>query len=180
MRTPVVVEKDGKQERRMKTSLYAATKLVTWISPLGYKTKNYWTHMKENSTVIVCHQDPFLIEDTLKETARIFADAVLGKNMEERFANMGLGRYYFGNTTPYERGSAAVGDWGQKIASMVAFPGLDLFLKPDRFPEVEAQTSSLPTFQQNYRHMVGMRLAKAPIEPPLQPAAQEEKAENKS
>ncbi len=75
--------------------------------------------MTGRSKVTIIHQDPFLIESTLKEISKIFEKAVRWDSKTEELSvlkeRVGLFRYLFAQSTPFNRGSAAIGEWFQDV-----------------------------------------------------------------
>jgi hypothetical protein len=132
--------------------LYAVTQYLTWLY------RDFVTHpvdrMLECSTVMVLHQDNFLIDDTLKEIALIFAKAVLAnqENQSDLEQNTGLLRHYFANNMPCERGSASIGEMFE--GSIYGARDLEVHYNPKKQIDLEALTSPLLSlFMENYRNM---------------------------
>jgi hypothetical protein len=71
--------------------------------------------MKNRSTAIVIHQDPFLIDPTLQEIAKVFEKCMLWNREKETLQDLKnrvfLFRFLYANCMPNSRGDGAIGDW---------------------------------------------------------------------
>jgi hypothetical protein len=118
--------------------MFATTQYLTWLY------RDHVSHpvdrMLESSTVMLLHQDNFLINDTLQEIAHIFANTVLAsKDLFKARAN--LFRYYFAHNMPCDRGSSAISE----IFEMALYEARDLSItyNPKKLVDLEALTSPL-------------------------------------
>lgn len=72
----------------------------------------------DRECVMVMHQDPFLVETTLQEISHLFQTAILWTSdlgIEKLQDQTALIRYLFALCMPFKRGSAAAGEWLDKI-----------------------------------------------------------------
>lgn len=71
--------------------------------------------MKDNSTIVIIHQDPFLVEETLHAIAQVFESAVSWNSakdsLEDLKGRVALLRFSYAHCMPCFRGDGAVGDW---------------------------------------------------------------------
>lgn len=86
--------------------------LMTWAY------QNYiedpFERMVKHSKLFILHQDPLFREESLAECTRLFVEILeTGKSLEEKDLKekMALFRYIFAHGMPYQRGSAAIGEW---------------------------------------------------------------------
>ncbi|WP_068470870.1 hypothetical protein [Candidatus Protochlamydia phocaeensis] len=140
--------------------MYAMTQYLTWLyrdfqqPPID--------RMLKYSTVMVIHQDNFLIDETLQEIALLFANAVLCETnkLEDLQAASGLFRHYFANCMPTERGSASIGEWLE--GSIYHAHGYKIKYNKDRQIDLEALTTPLLSdFIKDYPSMLTVE----PIKP---------------
>lgn len=107
------------------------------------------------SKVMILHQDPFLIEPTLKEIAKIFAKALQWdrKDQRELLHQMALMRYLFAHAMPFSRGSSAIGEWMEvAMFRTLGFSKFDYNL--DRHIDLEALSSiSLSQYTKKYEEI---------------------------
>ncbi|WP_068468991.1 hypothetical protein [Candidatus Protochlamydia phocaeensis] len=106
----------GKVRLEMNGKMYALSEYITWT---------YQDHQTDpverikRSVVVIMHQDQFLIDETLEETAKLFEKAMQwDSSTGDRQAFMeqvALIRYLFAHCMPYQRGSAAIGEWLEKL-----------------------------------------------------------------
>jgi hypothetical protein len=133
--------------------MYAVSQVLTWLY------RDFKQHpierMKKNSTVMILHQDVFLIDATLREIAKIFAQAVLcdKKELNELKSRIALFRYYFAHAMPFERGSAAIAEWFE--TALYAHHQLILHYNREKMVDLEALTTySLSEFVEKYDSMI--------------------------
>jgi len=92
---------------------YATSKYLTWTYT------NYVTdpaiRMRNCATIFIIHQDTFLIDETLREIAKIFAQAVkwnrTTESLKELKNRVSLMRFLYSHCMPSARGDGAIGDW---------------------------------------------------------------------
>lgn len=99
--------------------------------------------MVQCSTMLLIHQDPFLVEETLPEIAKFFADAVLwdGKEIADLKEKIAKFRYLFAHTTPFSRGSASIAEWFEQI--LYQFHGFEVDYNNEVMIDLEAFSSPL-------------------------------------
>lgn len=98
--------------------MYALGYFLTWYYK-DYDSHEVWGQslhrMVNNSCVTLVHTDIFLIEPLLKKIASIFEQAVHWDKEKESIQTLkervNFFRYLFAYTSPFIRGSAAVGEW---------------------------------------------------------------------
>lgn len=141
---------------QMDEKLYPSTQCLTWLY------RDFVTHpvdrMLKYSTVMVIHQDNFLIEPALLENAHIFAKAVLSDrdNKNELEQNTGLLRYYFANTMPCERGSSSIGEMFEGAIYLTR----DLEVQYNAKNQIDLESVTTPLlshFMKNYRDMIDLK-----------------------
>lgn len=101
------------QRIEMDGALYALSKLMTFGNCDG-SSEEMWAH----SEVACLHQDRFLIERTMAEAEKYFDKAkswTPDKPQAELVENVGMMLYLYSHAMPYQRGSAAIGEWLEKI-----------------------------------------------------------------
>lgn len=86
--------------------------LLTWV----YRnfSDNPFDRMIKHSVLFVLHQDPHLIQESLEECARLFTQIIKEKNSiseSDLIEKIALLRYIFAHAMPFQRGSAAIGEW---------------------------------------------------------------------
>lgn len=118
---------------------YATTQFFTWLYR-DLKTDPV-DRMLKHSKVILIHQDNFLIDDTLQETAKIFAKAVLAPDKDKFKIQANLFRYYFAQAMPCERGSSAMGEMFE--GSLYGARDLSITYNPKKQIDLEALISPL-------------------------------------
>ncbi len=93
--------------------LYALSRYLTWLYQ-DYQTDPV-ERMAKRSIGIIVHQDPFLIEATLQEIAKVFEKAILWDratdSLQELKNRVALLRFLYAHCMPCVRGDGAVGDW---------------------------------------------------------------------
>jgi hypothetical protein len=105
----------GKVRIEIDKKMYALSEYLTWT--YQDHTTDPVERMK-HSTVVIIHQDEFLIEPTVKEISSIFEKAILWNKEKDSIETLkkevALIRYLFAHSMPYSRGSAAIGEWIEK------------------------------------------------------------------
>jgi len=111
-------------------------------------------HMTGRSIVAILHQDPFLLETMLDDLAKIFKNVIAwdGKNLKSLKDQVALFRYEFSHAAPFRRGSAAVAEWFER--ALYGAHGFKVAYNPDKMVDLEALTSSLKEFVDNYDSMI--------------------------
>jgi hypothetical protein len=95
--------------------MYALSKYITWASQ---DTVTPPSDRMLQTTAVILHQDRFLMNDTLKEIAKIFKQSLLwdrSQNIQDLKNNVGLIRYLFAHAMPFNRGSASIAEWLEKL-----------------------------------------------------------------
>lgn len=136
--------------------MYAVSQYLTWLY------RDFEIHpverMQRYSTMLVIHQDNFLLEDTLKEIGKLFVKAILWnkENLKDLKEATALFRYYFAHAMPFERGSAAISEWFETaIYHYHNFKRVTY--SKDKQVDLEALTTpSLPEFMQKYESMISV------------------------
>lgn len=132
---------------------YATTQCLTWLYR-DFQT-NPIDRMLKYSTVILIHQDNFLIDDTLKEIALLFAKAVITnrENLQEIKNNTALVRYYMANNMAWERGSCSIAELFE--GSIYGSFDLEIKYQSNKQIDLEALTKPLLSpFITNYDSMI--------------------------
>ena len=117
-----------------------------------------------DSVAEIMHQDAFLIDPVLQDIAKLFNQAISWKwepdnsHIDELTLNMGnihelkrimaLLQYEWAHAMPFKRGSSAIGEWLEM--AIYQYHGLTWFYRKDKLVNLEALTSTLPEFVQNY------------------------------
>ncbi|BBI16910.1 hypothetical protein [Neochlamydia sp. S13] len=143
----------GTARLQVNKKLFASTQYFTWL----YRDAENRPveRMLKCSTVILIHQDNLLINETLQEIASIFAKAVLvpQENLNELKNTMALLRYYLAHAMPFERGSAAIGEWIE--GAVYGSHGLKVTYQKEKQVDLEALTSPLfSQFLNEYSDMI--------------------------
>lgn len=110
--------------------------------------------MKHKTSAAVLHQDTFLIEPMLADLAKIFKQAIMCnthdiKTLKE---HMTLFKYQFSHVSPFFRGSATISEWIER--AVYEYQGYTLKYNNNKMPTLEAWTSSLKEFADNYDSIV--------------------------
>lgn len=138
------LEVDGK--------MYTISEHLTWM----YRdfVEDPVDHMTGKSVVSLVHQDIFLIEPMLQDMAKIFKEAMQwdGKELKSLKGRVALLEYEFAHAMPFYRGSAAISEWLE--SAIYAFHGYQLSYAPDKMVNLEALTSSIKGFSENYDKMI--------------------------
>jgi hypothetical protein len=110
--------------------------------------------MTHRSIVLIIHQDPFLIEPMLADIAKIFKRAIQchTNNVSELKEHMILFKYQFSQTMPFFHGTAAISEWMER--AIYKYQGYKLLYNNDKMPTLEAWTSTLKQFADNYDSIV--------------------------
>ncbi len=109
-----------------------------------------------NSVITIIHEDPFLIEPMLNEISHTFKEALECKEVPLLKQKVALLQYQLAHTMPFIRGSAAVAEWLEE--AIYRSHGFQIiYLKPKGTVNLEALTSSLPQFMENYESMIDLR-----------------------
>lgn len=138
------------------SKLYAISRYVTWLYT-NYRTDPV-DRMLEHSKVFIVHQDTFLIDETLQEISRIFADAVRWDHQKDSLQalknNVALIRFLFAHCMPSARGDGAIGDWLE--LTLYRYHGFsNTRYNPNRLPCFEAlSTLSLSQYLRNYEKTI--------------------------
>lgn len=122
--------------------------------------------MMGRSIIAILHQDPFLIDMMLDDMSKIFKTTIEwnGKNLKDLKDQVALFRYEFSHAMPFRRGSSAVAEWFER--ALYAFHGMKVAYNPDKLVDLEALTSSLKEFVDNYDSMIKLtKLEENPSEP---------------
>lgn len=112
--------------------------------------------MKQNSTITLIHQDAFLIEKTLNDIARLFAEIVTlnSEDLNSIKNKSALLQYEFAHACPFARGSAAISEWIEM--SIFQYHGYKVSYNPKVSANLEALTTTFPTFIENYDSMISL------------------------
>ncbi len=104
------------------------------------------------STLI--HQEPAFIENSLAEIASLFKTAIeLDKeNLQELIEISGHLNYLFSHAMPFDRGSAAIGEWIETI--IFRYHGYDVAYNNEVNINLEALISPLHAFIEKYPSMI--------------------------
>lgn len=128
----------GKVRIEIDAKMYALSEYLTWTYQDG--TTDPAIRLNRFSVVIL-HQDRYLMDPTLKEIVKIFKRALQWENssgnLQELKTQVALIRYLFAHAVPYIRGSAAIGEWIEEI--IYRDRGLN-------FTRVEGQSGDLEAF----------------------------------
>ena len=135
--------------------MVALSYYVSWMSR-DFKEDPTVQMMNEYLTII--HQDPFLIDTTLQEIARLFKLAIECTSNDQAaltttVANL---RYLYAHAMPFVRGSAATGEWFEQ--SIFQYHGYSLEYKKAYLMDMEAISLPLKDFVKLYPFM--MKLTK--------------------
>jgi hypothetical protein len=137
---------------QVNNKMYGLTQYITWTEPHTHSNFSDLTPKgnKWDRTVVLLHQDPYLVDDMLKEISLLFKQAIETnkgdlKVLKERVA---LFDYLLGHTMPYERGTAAIAEWFEK--SIYGYHGFDLSYVKGKMVNLEALTLPLKTFIDTY------------------------------
>jgi hypothetical protein len=141
------IEVDGK--------MAALSQFVTWLQRDGIKDPI--VAMKTHSSVLLVHQDLFLIETMLKEAARLFKSALTcdRADLKTLKGRVALWTTVFDNAMPFDRGSSAVSEWFQQAIYRAL--GYRLTYKPGKLVNLEVLTKPFPQVVQEYDSMVELR-----------------------
>lgn len=122
--------------------------------PMGLTPSLRIKAMADRSIVLIIHQDPFLIEPMLADLAKIFKRAIEchTNNVQELKEQMTLFKYQFSQAMPFFHGNAAISEWMER--AVYKYQGYRLLYNNDKMPTLEAWTSTLKEFADNYDSIV--------------------------
>ncbi len=72
--------------------------------------------------MILAHQDPRFIKNTMKEVKDCFIKCVNSQSEQELKENVAIFRYLFAHMAPYNRGSASIAEWIEKALYKLKCP----------------------------------------------------------
>jgi Avirulence protein len=126
---------------------YALSEYITWAHLDGRTDP---VERMKNTHVTILHQDRFLIDDMLQETASIFERAIRADSSIEKVTELkdqaAFIRYLFAHAMPFSRGSAAIGEW---IENMIyQYHGYEVERNPKTMGDLEALTTLWSTFRE--------------------------------
>lgn len=135
---------------------YTLSRYLTWMY------RDYTTdpvdRMREQSKVMIIHEDPFLIKDTLKAISEMFKEAfsydVSKGSVNELKELIALVRFVYAHCMPCKRGDGAVGDWLE--LALYRYHGfLKTRFNSERLPCFEPLASlSLSRYLTEYHHTI--------------------------
>lgn len=99
--------------------MYALSKYITWACRDGVTDP---ADRMLNTVGVILHQDRFLLNDSIDEIAKIFKKAIewdRSQDLQVLKNDVGLIRYLFAHAMPFSRGSAAIGEWIEKLVYRV-------------------------------------------------------------
>ncbi len=110
--------------------------------------------MTGRSIVAILHQDLFMTETMLDDIAKIFKNIIEwnGKKLKDLKDQIALFRYEHSHAMPFKRGSSAVAEWFER--ALYGAHGMKVAYNPDKSVDLEALTSSLKEFVDNYDTMI--------------------------
>ena len=110
--------------------------------------------MTGRSIIAILHQDPFSMETMLDDMSKIFKDVIEwnGKNLKNLKDQVALFRYEHSHAMPFKRGSSAVAEWFER--ALYGFHGMEVAYNPNKLVDLEALTSTLKEFVDNYDTMI--------------------------
>lgn len=175
LRLPVTVVRDGQEV----TQHYAVSQYLTWLyrdfrqedisqKASGILRNRMIERMKASSTVMIMHQDIFLINQTLQETAKIFARTICWdrKNVQDIKDLLVLFRYYFAHPMPDERGSAAICEWFE--TAICSSHDYEIEYSKGKSVDLEALTTSkMSEFAKKYDSLVTIKPKQSEVIPPF-------------
>src|SRR5262249_5593987 len=111
-------------------------------------------HMTGRSIVAILHQDPFLIEFMLNDIAKIFKRIIEWNSADIKTLkeDIALFQYEFAHDMTFTRGSAAISEYFEM--AFYEYHGFKLSYNDEKMVNLEALTSSLKEFVQNYDSMI--------------------------
>lgn len=100
------------QYTEINKKMVPTNQLFTW----AYRnySEDPFDRMVKHSVLFVLHQNPHLIDESLDECSRLFTEIIREKNSlskNDLIEKMALLRYIFAQAMPFQRGSAAIGEW---------------------------------------------------------------------
>lgn len=105
----------GKVRIEIEGKRYALSEYITWVSQDGLRDP---VEGLKNASIIILHQDKYLINRTLQEAAQAFEKAVRWnqtKPTQELINEMALVRYLTAHSMEDARGSAANSEWMEQV-----------------------------------------------------------------
>jgi hypothetical protein len=130
-----------------------AAQYLTWLhSNYG---EDPLKRMKQKSVVWISHLSYSLIPKVLQDIASIFCKAVLCYELEALIPLMGEFRFKFALACPFERGSAAIGEWFEK--AIYLFKGYELSYKNVMIDLKVFETPALPVFLEKYPNYIELK-----------------------
>ena len=138
------------QNFQINDKMVPISQFLTWLECNG--KDDPIQNMTGNSVIVILHQDPLLLDETLQDIAAVFETAVQCKpqdNVEELQNHQGLLRYEQAHAMPKFRGSCAEAEWKER--TIYGHHGHDTAYASNKCTDLEALTSfSLHEFMQRY------------------------------
>lgn len=121
----------------------------TEIHAFKHKDTNF-----TESTALMVHQDSFHHEPILGDIAKIFRETIEipSENLDKIKEKSALFKYLFSHATPYERGSAAIGEWLER--SLYLYHGYSMTYSDQYSPDLEALIEPFGNFWKKYNDIV--------------------------
>lgn len=144
----------GKMKLQVGEEMVDSTMWLTWLHRDEHGTHPV-DHMLDRSSVGVVHMDKYLIDETLKKIADLFAKAICAgrENCADLQKNIGLMRYYMAHCMPWGRGSAAIAEALEGAVYNAC--GYQVLHNPKMLVDLEAlSTPQISVFMENYPNMV--------------------------
>jgi hypothetical protein len=125
---------------------------LTWANRDG--VNDPVDRMTGRSIISVIHQDALLIETMLDDIAKIFKNSIVwnGENLKDLKDQVALFRYEHSHAMPFKRGSSAVAEWFER--ALYGTHGMKVTYNPGKMVDLEALTSTLKEFVDNYDSMI--------------------------
>lgn len=125
---------------------------VTWLDPKRKK------RVSKRGIISIIHQDPFLIEGTLKIASVLFKEALEwdGKDVKTLKNRVALMEYELAHGMAFIRGSSAIAEWLEM--AIYWYHGFRLTYHPDKLVNLEGLTSFPKEFVECYSSMVHLEL----------------------
>ena len=108
--------------------------------------------ISRNSDLTILHQDPFLIDMTLNEIAKLFKQAIECRDVAVLSKTVAHLRYLYSHTMPFCRGSSATCEWLEQ--AIYLFQGYNLEYDKSLLIDMEAITLPLKNFVELYPSMI--------------------------
>lgn len=132
--------------------MYPFSQYITWL----YRDfeNDPVKKMKDRSVISILHQDPFLVEVVLNDTAKIFKKTIewSGEDIKALKDDVALLIYEFSHAMPFKRGSAAVAEWLEM--AIYLYHGFSVNYDSKKLINLEALTSPLKQFAEGYDSMI--------------------------